>query len=222
MRTQLSPDIGGLFPAGVVAVSSRDLGDPELLLPAERRHLGRAVLKRQQEFAAGRLCARRALQEFGFSDFALESAPDRQPLWPSSMVGSITHTQGFCAAVVARRGPVFALGIDTEEAGRVKRELWPRICGPEMDWLEQLPEGDRSVAATLIFSAKEAFYKCQYALVGEWLGFEDARVEVQWGSGDRKFLVHPCRPLKIAAQVTFPQAGRYLLHDGFVTAGIAA
>ena len=211
-----------MFPPGVVAATMLGPGDPMQLLPEERRHLGRAVLKRRQEFAAGRLCARRALTEFGLADFALEPAADRQPVWPPEMIGSITHTQGFCAAVVARRGPLLALGIDTEEAGRVKAELWPRICGPELEWLRQLPAGDRGDAATLIFSAKEAFYKCQYALVGEWLSFADARVEVEWKAADSTFRVHPCRRLKVAERVSFPQMGRYLLHDGWVTAGIAA
>jgi 4'-phosphopantetheinyl transferase EntD len=222
MPAQLSTDIGDLFPAGVVAATMREEGDLGELLPEEQRHLGRAVPRRQREFAAGRQCARRALAEFGISDFALEVAADRQPVWPQLIIGSITHTQGFCAAVAARRGELVALGIDTEQAGRVHAELWPRICGPEMDWLHGLPESDRTLAATLIFCAKEAFYKCQYTLFGEWLGFEDARVELNWSRAAPRFLVYPLRPIQAAERLHFPLAGRYLVHEGFVTAAIAA
>src|ERR1700720_856307 len=116
----LSPPLSGLFPAGVVAADLREPGDPALLLPAEARYLGRAIPKRAREFAAGRLCARPALAELGILDVAIEVGDDRQPIWPDSMVGSITHTAGFCAAVVAERRVVGALGLDREAVGEVK------------------------------------------------------------------------------------------------------
>jgi 4'-phosphopantetheinyl transferase EntD len=34
--------------------------------------------------------------------------------------------------------------------------------------------------ATILFSAKEAFYKCQYTLTRKWLEFEDVSVETTW------------------------------------------
>jgi len=102
----LSPTLSRLFLPGVVAADLRGPGDVKLLMPEEARYLGRAVPKRVREFAAGRLCARRALAEFGIVDFAVEVADDRQPVWPASMVGSITHTAGFCAAVAAERNRI--------------------------------------------------------------------------------------------------------------------
>ena len=212
-----------LFPPGAVAATLQTPGDPDLLFDAEAGFVGQAVLKRRQEFAAGRVCARRALVEFGVMNFAVQVASDRQPVWPADIVGSITHTEGFCAAVVAQRGRVQALGIDTEQGGRVKPELWPRICSAESDWLQQQPEYCRSAAATLIFCAKEAFYKCQYSLAQQWLGFEDVRVEVlSWGAAGGGFQVHARRPLVLAQHAKLPLQGRYLFHDGFITAGVSA
>ena len=52
----LSTRLGSLFPPGAVAADLRGPGDPKLLLAAEAMYLGRAVPKRVQEFAAGRLC----------------------------------------------------------------------------------------------------------------------------------------------------------------------
>jgi 4'-phosphopantetheinyl transferase EntD len=217
----LSPLISRLFPAGVVAADLREPGDPALLLPAEARYLGRAIPKRVREFAAGRLCARRALAEFGIVDVAIEVADDRQPIWPDSMVGSITHTAGFCAAVVAERRMVGALGLDSEVVGDVNAEIWPRIgVAAETAWLQTLPASQRPAAMTLIFSAKEAFYKCQYPLARERLDFQDVRVEAGWGVSQGHFWVHATRRLVLAQRTAMPMQGRYLFHQEFVTAGL--
>ena len=219
----LSTPLGSLFPPGAVAADLREPGDPELLLPAEAMYLGRAVPKRVQEFTAGRLCARRALAEFGIMDFPLRVADDRQPAWPDLMVGSIAHTAGFCAAVVAERRRVGALGLDSEVAGAVNAKIWPSICAPiETAWLESLPSSDRSDAATLIFSAKEAFYKCQYSLARERLNFYDVSVEpVAWGASRGAFRIHAMRRIALEDHAIMPLRGRYLFHDEEVTAGIA-
>jgi 4'-phosphopantetheinyl transferase EntD len=220
---KLSPSLSCLFPPGVLTAELREPGDPSLLLPAETQYLRKAVLKRAQEFAAGRLCARRLLAEFGISDFPIEVADDRQPVWPDALVGSITHTDGLCAAVVAPRTCLRAVGLDSEAAGRVKPELWPSICVPsEIDWLQAQPQPEQSSAASLIFSAKEAFYKCQYSLVRERIGFHDVRVEVLGRvafGGD--FEIHATRQIAFAKYAQPPARGRYLFHEQFVTAGIA-
>jgi 4'-phosphopantetheinyl transferase EntD len=220
---RLSASVGSLFPPGAVAAELRGPGDAELLLPAEAVFLGRAVPKRVQEFAAGRLCARRALADFGIVDFPIKVADDRQPVWPDTMVGSITHTAGFCAAVVAERRCAGALGLDSEVVGDVTAEIWHSICVPlETAWVRSLPASERAAAVTLIFSAKEAFYKCQYPMVREPLGFHDARVQaVGWGAADGAFNIHATRDIAISARTALPMQGRYLFHEGFVTAGIA-
>ncbi|HEY0745701.1 MAG TPA: 4'-phosphopantetheinyl transferase superfamily protein [Steroidobacteraceae bacterium] len=219
----LSAMLGSLFPVGVLAAELRTPGDPALLLPAEAQFLGRAVLTRTQEFAAGRLCARRLFAEFDLADCPLTVAGDRQPVWPKSLLGSITHTAGFCAAVVAQKSHIAALGIDCEAIERVKEDLWPHIFrASEALWLRALPEAQQAAAATLIFSAKEAFYKCQYPLVGERLGFHDASVEIfDWGSMRGTFSIAPSRKIEFASHAHLPLQGQYLFHDNFVTTGIA-
>lgn len=218
----LSARLGSLFPPGAIVADLREPGDPALLLPAEARYLGRAVPKRVREFAAGRLCARRALAEFGIVDFPVERADDRQPIWPDSMVGSITHTAGFCAAVVAARRRTHALGLDSEVVGDVNVEIWPSICVPiETAWVRSLPASEQAAAVALIFSAKEAFYKCQYPVVHERLNFHDVSVEARAsGAADGVFRIHPTRSIAMAARTALPLQGRYLFHEEFVTAGM--
>jgi 4'-phosphopantetheinyl transferase EntD len=215
---RLSSSFQALFPPGIIAAESDQPGRVDLLLPAEAACLGRAVPERQQEFAAGRLCARRALAELDIENFALIAAPDRQPIWPAAIVGSITHTAGLCAAVVASGSRFAALGVDTEIVGRVTAELRTRICvASELDWIDSLPEARRAAASALVFAAKEAFYKCQSPLTGQWLGFQDVRIEAAADT----FRVIPTRPIALTEVVTSPLTGRYHYHQEFVSAGIA-
>jgi len=78
---------------------------------------------------------------------------------------------------------------------------------------------------TLIFCAKEAFYKCQYFMVRERLSFADATVEAEGfdpvGGAGGRFRVHATRKLAIARHGNLPMFGRYVIHDRFLSAGVA-
>lgn len=212
-----------LFPHTVLIRCRRLPGDPAELHPAEALDVARAVPKRIAEFAAGRACARAALAEFGVREFALRAAPDRQPVWPAAFIGSITHTTGFCAAAVAPRASMLAIGLDTEVVGAPTQDIWPTISrSEELAWVRSLPAGEQSAAITLLFAAKEAFYKCQYPLVGEWLDFHDLRVAAGgWGESTGTFAVSATRSIKFAGRVALPIVGRYLFHEHFVSAAVA-
>jgi 4'-phosphopantetheinyl transferase EntD len=222
----LSTALSELFPHGIAAAELRTPGDARLLYPEEVQSVVNAVPTRVGEFAAGRLCARRALAEFGISDFPLRMAPDRAPVWPDTMVGSITHTRGRCIAVVAERRRFTSLGLDLEVAAEVKRELWRHICVPaELAWLESLPTAAQASAATLVFSAKEAFYKCQYPVTGERLKFADVCVRLAhpeagaWSGPTGATLVCLTRSASGSAGVGSPFCGAYRVHEGFVFTG---
>jgi len=197
-------------------------------LPAEADGLGPAAPQRAAEYAAGRLCARLALAQLGITGFALLAAADRRPVWPAAVVGSITHTRGLCAAVVAPCSAFRGLGVDTEIVGKVHADLWPRICVPaELRWLESLPEHRRVAAAALVFAAKEAFYKCQSPLTAQWLKFADLSVQVTdfdatvGALAPALFEITPMRPLVLAGIVSPPYCGRFRFHGEFVSAGVA-
>lgn len=229
----VSADLARLFPPGVVVAELRRAGDPELLLPAEAPFVRQAVPKRVREFAAGRLCARRALEEFGVHGFPLCVGEDRQPIWPERLVGSITHTAGFCAAAVAERSKLMAVGMDSETVGDVTRDIWPTICGAsEAAWIRSLPAAAQDAAVTLIFSAKEAFYKCQYPLTHEWLDFHDLIVEplgvvsAAAAAGPQadaqatdEVSVTATRRIAFSDHARLPMSGRYRFHERFVSVG---
>jgi len=220
---QRSALVESLFPPGAAAAELRAPGDPALLDPEEALSVARAVPKRVGEFAAGRLCARSALARFGAGSFAVRMAPDRRPLWPAGLVGSITHTQGFCAAVIGEQARFVGLGLDTEKADAVGPMLWPSICvAEELAWIASLPAEERTRAATLVFAAKEAFYKCQYPSTGEWLSFSDVRiVPLDWAMLQGSFRIEARRALGVFAAAPPPPRAAYRFHEEFVTAGVA-
>ena len=188
-----------LLPIGVITAELSGEGNPKLLLVDERQLLGRAVPKRAREFAAGRLCARYAVEQFGIENFAVGAHGDRRPRWPSFLTGSITHTDGLSAAAVGERVRFHAIGIDVERIGRVPGEIWSHILlASEMAWLKSLPVSEQAKVVTLMFSAKEAFYKCQYEVTRQWLEFKDVAVEFFSGNLDRgSFAVRPVRSIKL-------------------------
>lgn len=211
-----------LFPEGAIAVASRGGADePCDLLPAESEALGPTTKERRREFALGRNCARRALAALGIADFALLRAPDRRPLWPDGIVGSITHTDSFVVAVAARRGAIDGLGIDTEIVGAVRERLWPKIAGAaEREWLAALPHRQRAFATALLFSAKEAFYKCQYPRLSQRFGFHDVAVlPGPWRKDVGEFAIQIRSPASSGALP--PVIGRYRRHGRYVSTGVA-
>lgn len=210
-----------LLPVGVVTAVQVGEGDPAALLTGERQHRGHAPSKRAREFAAGRLCARRAAAEFGVVEGPIGVGQDRCPRWPPHLTGSITHTDGFSAAAVGSRRKFQAIGIDAERAGSVSQELWNHIFQlAEVQVLERLPAWQQAHVATLMFSAKEAFYKCQYAVTGRWLEFKDVAVTL---SGRRKgrgaFTVHFAPGT--SRDRLFPATGRFGVANNLVLTAVA-
>lgn len=149
--------------------------DACMLLPEEAAVLGKVAEKRRLDFTRGRHCARRAMQQLGLPPLPLLPGPDRQPLWPAGICGSITHTTGYCAAAVAHTAEILSLGIDAERRqalsdGVLRRisldeeRAWIAAADPQMPW------------DVLLFSAKESVFKVWFPLVRSWLGFDEAHV----------------------------------------------
>ena len=136
-----------------------------------------AVASRQREYIAGRVLARELLGRLGVDTQTIASGPKREPLWPSGIVGSISHNERYCAVVVAQDSVVTAVGIDIETTGRIGRQLWGHLfTEEETEQLLQLDPVAQSRQATVFFSIKEAFYKYQFPITQSWVGFRDVNV----------------------------------------------
>jgi 4'-phosphopantetheinyl transferase EntD len=218
-----SPDLEALLPPGAVAFETAGPADPRRLPAAEAVHLGASVAKRAGEFAAGRLCARRALAAFGLGEAPIPVAPDRSPVWPGGIVGSISHTAGLCIAAVGATSSFLSIGVDCEVASHVGFDLWEALFTPaERRWLAAVPHASRQTAAAFLFSAKEAFYKCQFPLTGEWLEFKDVEVQpVDWEPEQGGFRICGNRTLALRTVAPDCTAGRYRERRGFVMTAMA-
>jgi 4'-phosphopantetheinyl transferase EntD len=99
--------------------------------------------------------------------------PDRAPVWPEGLTGSISHTATACVAAIGLRRDWAGIGVDLEDATPLDPLLVAEICTTaEQHWLGTQPASERGLMAKLIFSAKEATYKAQYPLSGQLFGFD--------------------------------------------------
>lgn len=176
MITELERSIAALFGAGVsVAVTESAAAHPPLL-PTEEVAMRRAVPQRLAEFTAGRAAARLAMQRLGLPPQAVPAAPDRSPVWPAGLNGSISHANGTCAAVLTRDASR-RLGLDIEDPAPLGADLWPLVLTPvEMTELDNVAQSDRGAIAKRIFCIKEAAYKAQFPLTGAVIGFQALEV----------------------------------------------
>lgn len=147
------------------------------LVASEEALIVRAVEKRKREFRAGRHCAKRALEKSGVHNFPLLKAPSREPLWPESIVGSITHSGDQCAAAVAKKTDCTSIGIDVESAAPLGEEQEKYICTKEELTSYKAQNAHGIDLAKLCFSAKECIHKVYYPLNQHMLDFLDAKVE---------------------------------------------
>lgn len=146
-----------------------------VVLPPELRG---AALKRQHEHRAGRFCAVRALGILGITgSTAVARGTNGEPIWPAGVTGSITHGGGLAWAAVAMQEHAVALGIDSERLA--ERPQIERLSAHVLLPSEMRLGGDildRQLRFTLVFSAKEALYKCLFPLVRRRFYFPDVEI----------------------------------------------
>lgn len=147
----------------------------QILFPQQ---LQKAVIKRRAEYLAGRFCAKQVLSALNIPCFDIISGPDRAPIWPENIIGSITHTQGVAMAMACQHTDVAGIGIDIEQlmSAEQELELQKQILHPdEYPLFRQLAE-QLSHPLTIIFSAKESIFKALYPSVKQFFGFEAAKL----------------------------------------------
>ncbi|HEX8967942.1 MAG TPA: 4'-phosphopantetheinyl transferase superfamily protein [Chloroflexota bacterium] len=164
-------------PVGVGIRRRSDAGALRLDADEERVLGVRATEARRASFALGRAAARAALGELGVHAGAIGRGTAGEPLWPTGVVGAISHVGDVAIAVVGRRVDYSGLGLDVEELHRGPSPRAARlVCRPsEMEWVDVAGDTRR---LTMIFSAKEAVFKAVYPIERVWLGFADA--ELTW------------------------------------------
>jgi len=187
-------------------------------LPGEQAVVRHAAAKRQHEFAGGRGAARKAMSALGLTPREIPQQTDRSPKWPTGVVGSISHCDTACISVVAQASGMVTIGIDIEEATPLDEDLVDLICLPrEIEWLNQQQAQKRLLLAKLIFSAKEAAYKCQYPLSRILFGFEGFHIKLNLSRETFTATFQtPALPFGPGNKLI----GRYMIESGFILSAV--
>ncbi len=217
-----------ILPAGVA--SAELFEDPPGLQPhpQEESLIAKAVEKRRREFIGARHCARLAMADLGVEPAPILRGDKGSPVWPRGVVGSLTHCDGYRAAVLGYAMQVRSVGIDAEPNGPLPNGVLDAVSLPaEREWLtsaEPAPvHWDR-----LLFCAKEATYKAWFPLTGRWLGFEDAHITFTAGAESADWIGGTFRSrLLVPGDTTDGGAplasfdGRWIVSDGLIVTAIS-
>lgn len=135
--------------------------------------------KRKAEFLAGRACVQKALNGLEVFKMPVLRQKDRSPHWPFSIIGSISHGAGYAAAISGRAGNgYFGVGLDLEDISReIKTNITRHVLTPSEIERWTAGKGEVCDEVKIIFSIKEAIYKCFYPKGKIQLGFQDAEIE---------------------------------------------
>jgi len=211
-----------ILPSAVIAVEASEDPADIVLCPAEEAAVGQAVEKRRREFTTARACVREAFSQLGLPHAAVTNGAHGEPHWPLSVVGSITHCDGYRACAIARSADIATIGIDAEPHAPLPEGVLPDIAdAQELSWLStrrrEIPDmhWDR-----LLFSAKESVYKAWFPVAKRWLGFEDALVTVD--ASAQTFTARLLVPgPSVGDRRLTGFSGRWLIRDGLVLTAIA-
>lgn len=100
----------------------------------------------------------------------------REPLWPKKLIGSISHSgQTSIAAVKPKQTPKSGFGIDMQSIidSETQAKISPTIISRDEYVLikKRVNKLSETMLFTLVFSAKESFFKALFNKVGEYFNF---------------------------------------------------
>ena len=175
----------------IISVAAGRVGCVADLSPTEAALISHASDAHRLEFAAGRWCARRALEQIGGPAVPILRGHLGEPIWPPGFAGSITHDGGIAAAAAYRvarpTGTSFAIDLVDCSA----RSRLADIAAVILSDHERSALGDQinhPMVIAQIFSAKEAAIKILSADLGRRIEF----TEISASPGQAGWLlVHP-------------------------------
>jgi enterobactin synthetase component D len=139
--------------------------------------VARSVQRRQAEFFHGRCAANAALTALGIAGATVGQGRQREPIWPSGVIGSITHNRVLAGAIALRYNQAAGVGMDIEtiiDAKTCGALTLTAVDAAELSVLRRtgLP---LQLLLTIVFSAKEAFYKAAFPQVQRFFDFNALR-----------------------------------------------
>jgi enterobactin synthetase component D len=172
---------------------------------------------RKVQFETGRSCAAQILGELGCQLGTVNKSADGAPIWPEGFVGSITHANNLVGLAIASTNSVRSIGIDLESvlSECTAREIEPVCLLCSEVALCAAINFDRTVFISICFSAKEAFFKCVYPLVGIFFDFLDAEIQ-HLDIAANRLSIRLLRSLSVEFQTGMIFHGSYRLYDKYI------
>ncbi|MDI2127673.1 4'-phosphopantetheinyl transferase superfamily protein [Yinghuangia seranimata] len=213
--------LGSILPPTVRTAELFDDNPGGTLFPDEDHLVALAGEVRRRQFAAGRLCARRALVRLGIPPAPLLRTPHGAARWPQGVCGSITHARTYRAAAVARTRDILALGIDVEPHRPLKDGQLPSIAAPgERTHLAELRRHQPAIDwDRLLLCVKQAAYKTWSPLTGRRLGHDEAVVDIDPDHGSFTVRVRTA-PALVEGRPLTTLPGRWTTRHGLLFAAV--
>lgn len=146
---------------------------------SEANCLKSSSIKRKTEFIIGRSCARRALCALKEPARPILRLNDGRPKWPAGIIGSITHCDDMCAAIVSPYSNIQGLGIDIETSVPFERDTHSIIL-TQSEIINYSRSNDQLPSwENIIFSAKESVYKAIYPTLNRFVDFKEVEISLR-------------------------------------------
>lgn len=182
-----------IFPDNVEYIIERiEETDRNVLHPEEYKYCANFCKKRRLEYIVGRSCAKYLLHKLGRHNHPLLTGSHGEPLWPSGVIGSISHCGDYCVVAVTNQNCLAGLGVDVERYEPLSREIEKIICtASEREWIESKKKNDKDVPwSKIVFSAKESAYKCVFPHIKTFVDFHDAEIDFHHSDNTFKLSVN--------------------------------
>jgi len=169
--------------------------------------------KRKYEFSTGRWCAKQLLPQHVQNKTSILSGEHHEPVWPKTIVGSISHCKKLCGAVIADDREIKSIGFDVETRKELKNNIARVVCTePEKKWLKTQTSFPYDILVLLLFSLKESVYKCVYQNQKIKLSFKDCIIYPEFENNTAK-IQFTGKDVKRNIEL------RFKLTDGYIFSG---
>lgn len=137
----------------------------DILFPEEKKNIAQAIIKRQEDLATGRWCAREAIKQLSVPEQPILIGNEGEPIWPEGICGSISHTKDAYCCAVASTDQYLSIGIDIENTTRKISSKTMAMIANEDEHIWLNTHQNREKYEKLIFCAKESIFKLFYPLI---------------------------------------------------------
>lgn len=143
------------------------------------------IIKRKAQFLAGRIASKYALKTMDAKDETIHIGKHREPLWDENIIGSISHDNGVSIATAQfQKSSNQGIGLDiqtilndqeiTETTNIVLTANDKKLLKKteQNSFYKQFSEQSYNQLFTLLFSAKESFFKAAFKEIGQHFNFD--------------------------------------------------